>query len=114
MHKLYVVPEAGLRKDAIPFIQKEKEYQLHELDYPQYGKVGMYKQAESLGMKNFDVAIPIGFVRECVKLTGQNPVGHVVMNYDHNMCGNLVGITREGKMLMDIFNHIQNQKGMEG
>lgn len=65
--------------------------------------------AKSQELENFDVAIPIDWVREFEELTGFNPVGHIVMDYSGNSYGEEKAITREGQVALDIFHHIKNR-----
>lgn len=106
MQKLYVVPEIALKNDMIPYIKKESQYNLQCLDYPKYGKTGISEQCSMLGIENYDCSIPQSWYAKFYKTTGMNPAGNIIWSYDEFKFGSPVAITREGKVALDIFNHI--------
>lgn len=80
------------------------------LDYPKYNRISMDEQCKNLGMNVYDISIPHNFVIDCIKTTGQSPVGRVVMCYDENKgFGELKGIDREGELILKIYHHIKKE-----
>ena len=128
MEKMYVVPEYIVKrvlnsnlekprsleniKNIFGLIQESENYnlgfktKLEQIDVPNYQQVNINDQCKALGMKVFDIAIPIDFSRKFIELLGETPVGKIVMCYDNSRFGNLVGITREGVILLKAYNHI--------
>ena len=101
MKKLYILPE--YLKSALDIDLPLQEVPI-DTAYKYLG-VTVSELAEAYGLKTFDVALPQDYVDNFKKLTGFNPVGHMVMNYD-SVFGSLFPVTSEGKVALKIYNHI--------
>lgn len=107
---IYAVPEYVVSKHIpdhiarnIPKINWADAYG-YSLDRPSVSEL-----AELHGIKTFDTALPIDWVRDFEEKTGFNPVGHFVMDYSDNSFGLTKPITREGIVANGIYNHVSGK-----
>jgi len=106
---IYAVPEYVVSKHIPESIVKHLPNMLWADSYKYtMDRPTMSELAKLQGLKTFDVALPIDWVREFEEKTGFNPVGHFVMSYDENAFGFPLALTREGIVAAQIYNHLQS------
>jgi hypothetical protein len=98
---MYIAPAFILNPAHLPHLKP-----LEQIDNLYYGEVSKDEAAKELGIKSFDISLPQHWVEYCHKKLGVNPVPHVVWSYDTSRFGNPVGITREGRILVTILDHL--------
>lgn len=116
--KFVVIPayllKSHISDSSADYIGNAPEYQLKPEDFAYYSRTNMDQAAEIMGIKKYDVALPQNWVDNVCRLTGKNPCGHVVWSYDgegsSNCFGKPVGITREGKLLLEIYDHVHSRE----
>ncbi len=100
---MYIAPAFILSPAHLPHLKP-----LEQIDNLHYGEVSKDEAAKLLGIKSFDTSLPQDWVEYCHKKLGVNPVPHVVWSYDTSRFGNPVGITREGRILVTILDHLSS------
>ena len=112
----YVLPK-GILFRHLPntlksFLEKDSHdsnmYKLKPMDLYKYTNANMEDQASALGLKIFDPALPLNVVKDIRKLTGQEIAGHAVYSYDFNRHGDLVPITKQGEIIIQIYDHVRD------
>jgi hypothetical protein len=100
---MYIAPAFILNPAHLPHLKP-----LEQIDNPHYKDISKDEAAKELGIKSFDVSLPQSWVEYCRQKLGVNPVPHVVWSYDTSRFGNPVGITREGRTLVTILDHLSS------
>jgi hypothetical protein len=100
---MYIAPAFILNPAHLPHLKP-----LEQIDNPYYKDISKDEAAKLLGIKSFDVSLPQHWVEYCCQKLGVNPVPHVVWSYDTSKFGNPVGITREGRILVTILDHLSS------
>ena len=108
-HDYVVVPRYIVSKYTEKPIPDVCLMELQTLDYPYYTNITTQDIGEKLELKTFDVALPQDWVDDVVKYTGKSPVAHVVWSYDESLFGEPEPITREGSVILAIYNHIKKE-----
>lgn len=106
--KMYIIPNY-LVENYLPDHIKPMTWSLPpEINY-KYCDQTITEVAKDHGLKNFDVALPIDWVKDFQQETGFNPVGHFVFNYDNTSFGIPFPVTIEGQIAYKIYKHIKEK-----
>lgn len=108
--KQYVVP-AIVIDEYHPELQQylpDGIQEMHLTDVPAYVRgLTVYDLAREYGLKAFDTALPQGWLDDVTEKTGFDIRGHVVWSYDEStVFGAPFALTREGRVALDIYDHI--------
>jgi hypothetical protein len=112
---MYVLPK-NIVEDHFPqhlskALHDFPDYKLKIEDMAFYGRTTMTKICEIMDIQVYDCALPLHWVNDVIAKTGQSPVSKVVWCYDTaRSFGEPKAISREGRMLLDIYYHITNKE----
>ena len=108
MKKIYAVPEYVMDKNVPKHLIKMIPTIGPEIAYKYDNTISVSELAKTHGLKSFDTALPVDWVRQFQDQTGFNPVGHIVMDSSNNSLGIPKPITIEGQVAYRIFLHVNN------
>ena len=80
-------------------------YKVNLIDLIGLPNVSRQKVVKALAPETFDWALPVNWVRDVVKVTGEDPGGHFVWGYPEDAP---VPVTREGVILLRIYERMKN------
>ena len=91
---------------------------LNVLDLHRYEDHSKSDIAKLLGLVTWDTALPQNFVDAVYELTGENVSFHAVWCYDDGtggkqIFGRPVPVTREGQVILKIYEHYNKSRGLE-
>lgn len=112
MSKFYVMPDYYVSKKCPELLGKKKTLvpQVQPLDLAYYSNVRIKDICEELGLETYDSALPQDWCDDVKRRTGKYPAGHMVFCYDKMRFGEPIPITREGKAILEIYNHLTTEE----
>jgi hypothetical protein len=83
----------------------KEHYKVNLIDLIGLPNVSKQLVVNQLAPKTYDWALPANWVRDVVKVTGEDPGGHFVWGYGN---GETVPITREGVIILRIYERLKD------